>query len=59
MEGLPPIKTTVQFPELTIVSKEQSGSDLFDILQEDVVDNNAYCQALINKILKLPYDHSS
>ncbi|WP_255363964.1 hypothetical protein [Arachidicoccus ginsenosidimutans] len=28
---------------------------MFDILQEDVVDNNAYFQVLINNILKLFY----
>lgn len=28
---------------------------MFDILQENVIDNNAYYQELINKILKLPY----
>ena len=49
------LKTTVQFPEQTAVSKEQSKNILFDILQEEVSDNKAYCQELINKILKLPY----
>ena len=49
------IKTTVQFPERTTIPKEQSDSILFDILQEHVPDNEAYCKALINKILKLPY----
>lgn len=49
------IKQTVQFPEQTAVSKEQSKNALFDILQEEVSDNKAYCQELINKILKLPY----
>lgn len=49
------IKYTVQFPEQTAVPKEQSENALFDIWQEAVIDNNAYCQELITKILKLPY----
>ena len=49
------IKQTVQFTEQTAVPKEQSNNSLFDILQENVLDNKAYCQELINKILKLPY----
>lgn len=49
------IKQTVQFPEHTAVPKELSENTLFDILQEDVIDNQAYCKELINKILKLPY----
>lgn len=49
------IKQTVQFPEHTAVPKELSDNVLFDILQEDVIDNQAYCKELINKILKLPY----
>ncbi|MFT3919231.1 hypothetical protein [Cloacibacterium sp.] len=49
------IKHTVQFPEQLDVPKDQSDNALFDILQENVIDNNAYCQELINKILKLPY----
>lgn len=49
------IKHTVQFPEQTAVPKEQSENALFDILQEDVKDNDTYCQELINKIVKLPY----
>lgn len=49
------LKNTVSFPEITTVPREQSFNSQFDILQEDVVDNNAYCQVLINKILKLPY----
>lgn len=49
------IKQTVQFSEQSAVPKEQSDNVLFDIAQENVIDNNAYCQELINKILKLPY----
>lgn len=49
------IKQTVQFPELTTIPKEQSENALFDILAEDVKDNDSYCQTLIHKILKLPY----
>lgn len=49
------IKQTVQFPEQTIVSRKQSENALFDILKEEIADNTAYCQSLINKILKLPY----
>jgi len=49
------IKQTVQFPEQSTVSKEQSENILFDIFQEHVIDNTAYCQALMTKILKLPY----
>lgn len=51
----PTIQTVVQFPEQTAVPKEQSENALFDILQENVKDNDTYCQELINKILKLPY----
>lgn len=36
------IKQTVQFTELTTVPKEQSENALFDIVQENVKDNNAY-----------------
>lgn len=49
------IKHTVQFTELTTVPKEQSENALFDILAEDVKDNDLYCSALLMKILKLPY----
>ncbi len=49
------VKTSVQFPEQTAVPKEQSENALFDILQENVIGNDAYCQELINKLLKLPY----
>ncbi len=42
------IKQTVQFTEQTTIPKEQSENALFDILQEEVADNTAYCQALIN-----------
>ncbi|MFV0592334.1 MAG: hypothetical protein ACK5NK_04290 [Niabella sp.] len=45
----------MQFSEQSAVPKEQSENALFDIVQEDVIDNNAFCQELINKILKLPY----
>lgn len=38
------IKAIVQFPERTTVPKEQSKNALFDILQEEVSDNKAYCQ---------------
>lgn len=50
-----PLKHTVQFTEQTVVPKELSENAMFDILQENVKDNNVYCQKLINKILKLPY----
>lgn len=49
------IKQTVQFSEWTAVSKEQSENALFDIVQEDVTNNDLYCSALMNKILSLPY----
>ncbi|MGB3063352.1 hypothetical protein ACR78Z_24130 [Sphingobacterium thalpophilum] len=49
------INQVVQFTEQTVVAKEQSENALFDILQENVINNNAYCQELINRILKLPY----
>lgn len=55
MSDLYQIKQTVQFPEQTTVPKEQSENPLFDILQENIIDNTAYCQALMTKILKLPY----
>lgn len=50
-----PIKKSVVFPELTIVPKDHSENVLFDIFQDDVIDNDMYCLELINKILKLPY----
>src|SRR5690606_1748378 len=50
-----PLKHTVQFTEQTVVPKELSENAMFDVLQENVKDNNVYCQKLINKILKLPY----
>lgn len=50
-----PIKQTVQFTEQTAVQKEQSENALFDIVLEDITDNTAYCQALINKVLTIPY----
>ena len=49
------IKQTVQFTEQTAIPKELSENALFDILAEDVKDNDTYCKELINKILKLPY----
>ena len=49
------ISKTVIFPELTTVSKEKADNALFDILQEDIADNTAYCQALINKVFTIPY----
>lgn len=49
------IKHTVQFTEQTTIPKEQSENTLFDILQEEIADNTAYCQALINKVFELPY----
>lgn len=49
------IKQSVEFPELTAIPKERSVNVLFDILQENVLNNHAYCQELINKIVKLPY----
>ncbi|WP_286850564.1 hypothetical protein [Proteiniphilum sp. UBA5480] len=37
------ITATVQFPEHSVISKEQSDNALFDILQEDnIADNTAY-----------------
>lgn len=49
------LKNTVSFPEITTVPREQSFNSQFDIFQDDVIDNDMYCQQLINKILKLPY----
>lgn len=49
------IKQTVQFSEQTAVPKEQSENALFEILQEDVKDNDTYCQELINKLFTVPY----
>lgn len=36
------VKYNVQFPEQTAVPKEQSDNALFDVLQENVIDNKAY-----------------
>jgi hypothetical protein len=55
MDNQYPIKHIVQFTEHTAIPKEQSENPLFDILQEDVTDNTAYCQTLINKVFELPY----
>lgn len=49
------VKQTVQFPEQSAVSKEQSASVLFDILAEDITGNASYCRALIEKLLTIPY----
>ncbi|QIH33436.1 hypothetical protein [Sphingobacterium sp. DR205] len=49
------IKDAVQFTERTTVSKEQSSIQLFDILEEDVLNNKQYCQLLLNKLLLVPY----
>lgn len=45
------LKNTVSFPEITTVPREQSFNSQFDIFQDDVIDNDLYCQQLINKIL--------
>jgi hypothetical protein len=37
------IKQTVQFAEQTAVVKEMSGYALFDIIQEDILDNALNC----------------
>ena len=55
MENQYQIKQTVQFPEQTSIPKEQSENALFDILVENITDNTTYCQALINKVFRLPY----
>ena len=47
--------TNVEFPELTAILKEQTENSLFDILKKEAPNNNAYCRALINKILNIPY----
>jgi hypothetical protein len=49
------IKQVVQFTEQTTVPKEQSENPLFDIVQEEIKDNSAYCQELVNKLFRLPY----
>lgn len=49
------INSPVHFPEQTTVLKEQSDNAMFDILQEEIIDNTAYCQALISKVFQLPY----
>ncbi|TYP94439.1 hypothetical protein BC792_112103 [Sphingobacterium allocomposti] len=49
------IRSTVQFPERTVIPKEQSENALFDILTDDITDNASYCQELMNKIIFLPY----
>jgi len=55
METQYQIKQTVQFTEQTSIPKEQSENALFDILVDEVADNTAYCQALINKLFTIPY----
>jgi len=42
MNNYSSLRQTVQFPELTTVPQEQSDNAMFDILQENVKDNNAY-----------------
>lgn len=49
------IKTNVQFTEHTAIPKERSESVLFDILVEDVIDNDAYCKVLMTKLFDIPY----
>lgn len=49
------IENIVMFPEQSAVPKEQSENALCDIFQEDIKDNASYCQALMNKVLTLPY----
>ena len=49
------IKSFVQFPEKTTISKEQLDNVLFDILDENANDNIAYCRALIDKLISIPY----
>lgn len=55
MYSLNRLKTLVQFPERTTVSKEQSQNVLFDIFEADAKTNTLYCKVLIQKILTLPY----
>lgn len=55
MQNKHQIKSTVQFSEQTTIPKDQSDNIMFDILQENVVDSKAYCEELVNKIMKLPY----
>lgn len=49
------IKTNVQFAERTAVCKEHSENALFDIFQEELKDNNSYCEALMKKLFEVPY----
>lgn len=49
------IKTNVLFTEQTAIPKERSESVLFDILVEDVIDNDAYCKVLMTKLFDIPY----
>lgn len=49
------IKQVVQFTEQTTIPKEQSENALLDIVEEEMKDNIAYCQELINKVFRLPY----
>lgn len=53
MQNKHQIKSTVQFSEQTTIPKDQSDNIMFDILQENVVDSKAYCEELVNKIMKL------
>lgn len=49
------INQIVQFTEESVVLKEQSGNTMFDLFKNEVKNNRAYCQALIDKIFNLPY----
>lgn len=49
------IKKTVQFPEFTTIPAEKSSNPLFDLFEEDIPDNEAYCHSLMNKLLTISY----
>lgn len=50
-----PIKREVKFSEYTSVSVKELQNTLFDIFGDEIKNNRAYCQALIDKIFNLPY----
>ncbi|MFV0211694.1 hypothetical protein OBK22_07825 [Empedobacter falsenii] len=49
------IKETVQFKEFTQVALHNVKSEEFDIIEEEPLTNDGYCQALIDKIFEISH----
>lgn len=55
MSSILKIKKSVEFSEKTTVPGEESDKESFDILKEEINSNKEYCQALMDKLLTIPY----